>query len=197
MQPSLERALRRKKILKVCDHKNIPGEGGMRMPIELKGGLNSDMVYAIFGSVSEFGPENAPQQLTSKTIKPKYEGKAIYELFKGAGIRIYPVATDLDQLCGDKTYRSLSALPEPVDVVITCLKKTRAQKVVEEAADAGVRHIFFQPMTASPDALAYCNTKGIKHAKGCMVTHWSVNGLTRFISPCFYMGLGAEKLPVK
>jgi predicted CoA-binding protein len=167
------------------------------MATKLKGGLSTDMVYAIYGSISEFGPENAPQQLTPKTIKPKYEGKAIYELFKGAGIRIYPIATDLDKVGGDKTYRSLSALPGPVDAVITCLKKDRALKIVEEAANAGVRHIFFQPRTASSEALSLCKAKSIEVAKGCMVTHWSVCGPTRFISPCFYMGLGAAKLPVK
>jgi hypothetical protein len=167
------------------------------MSARLKGGLNTDMVYAIYGSTSEFGPENAPRQLTPKTIKPKYEGKAIYELFKSAGIRIYPIATDLDKIDGDRTYHSLSALPGPVDVVITCLGKKQALKVVNEAADAGVRHIFFQPGTRSAEALSLCQAKGIESAKGCMLSHWSVNGLTRFISPCFYMGLGAPKLPVK
>ena len=68
------------------------------MPTTLTGGLNTDMVYAIYGSTSEFGPENAPPQLTQKTVKPKYEGKAVYELFKGAGVRIYPIATDLRTL---------------------------------------------------------------------------------------------------
>ncbi len=163
----------------------------------LKGGLSTDMIYAIYGSISEFGPETAPQQLTPKTIKPKYEGRAVYELFKGAGIRIYPISKDLDKLCGDRTYRSLSELPGPVDIVVTCLKKDRALEVVQQAADAGVRHIFFQPRTASSEALSLCRTKGIEAAKGCMVTHWSVCGLTRFISPCYYMGLGATKLTVK
>ena len=167
------------------------------MATKLKGGLSSDMVFAIYGSSSEFGPENALPQLTKKAIKPKYEGKALYELFKKAGIRIYPISTDLDKLAGDKTYRSLSELHEPVDVVITCLAKSNALKVVEEAAGAGVKHIFFQPRTNSAEAVAFCKTKGIDYAKGCMLSHWSVSGLTRFISPCYYMGLGAEKLPVK
>ena len=96
------------------------------MATKLKGGLTSDMVYAIYGSTSEFGPENAPRQLTSKAIKPKYEGRALYELFKGAGIRIYPISRDLDKVAGDKAYRSLSELPGPVDVVITCLGKSKA-----------------------------------------------------------------------
>jgi hypothetical protein len=167
------------------------------MSTKVKGGLNTDMVYAIYGSISEFGPENAPVQLTPKTIKPKYEGRAVYELFKSAGIRIYPLATDLDKVGGDKTYRSLSAIPGPVDAVITCLKKDQALTIVEEAANAGVRHIFFQPRTASSEALSLCKAKGIEVAKGCMITHWTVNGLTRFISPCFYMGMGVTKLPVK
>jgi predicted CoA-binding protein len=169
----------------------------MGMSTKLTGDLSTDMVYAIYGSNSEFGPENTPLQLTPKTIKPKYEGKAIYELFKGAGIRIYPIATDLEKIDSHRTYRSLSALPVPSDVVISCLGKDRALKVVEEAADAGVRHIFFQPRTDSSEALSLCKTKGIEVIKGCMLRHWSVSGLTRFISPCFYMGLGATKLPVQ
>ncbi len=167
------------------------------MATTLKGGLSTDMVYAIYGSTSEFGPENAPAQLTKKAIKPKYEGKAIYELFKGAGIRIYPITADLDRIGGDKTYRSLSALPGPVDAVISCLKKEQALKIVQEAAEAGVRHIFFQPQTASAEALSLCKTKSMDVAKGCMLSHWPVRGFKRFISPCFYMGLGANKLPVR
>ena len=163
----------------------------------LKGGLTSEMVYAIYGSVSEFGPVDGPPQLTPKTIKPKYEGRALYELFKGAGIRIYPISSDLDKIAGDRTYPSLSALPEPVDVVITCLGKSHAAKVVEEAAGAGVKHLFFQPGTNSKEAVDLCKAKGIACAKGCMLSHWPVSGLRRFISPCYYMGLGAAKLSVE
>jgi len=167
------------------------------MVTKLKGGLTSDMVYAIYGSVSEFGPEDGQAQLTPKTIKPKYEGRALYELFKGAGIRIFPVSPDLKKVAGDKTYRSLSEVPAHVDVVIDCLSKSHAVKVVEEAAGAGVKHIFFQPNTNSPEAVNLCKTKRIECAKGCLISHWPVKGLKRFVSPCFYMGLGAEKLPVK
>ena len=70
-------------------------------------------------------------------------------------------------------------------------------KVVEEAAGAGVKHIFFQPNTNSPEAVNLCKTKRIECAKGCLICHWPIKGLKRFVSPCFYMGLGAEKLPVK
>ena len=164
------------------------------MSTKLKGGLSSDMVYAVYGSKSEFGPENAPRQLTKKALKPKYEGKALYELFKEAGIRIYPVSVDADKIGDEKTYRSLSALPGPVDVVITCLGKKQASKVVQEAADAGIKRVFFQPGTVSSEALVLCKTKGIEAAKGCMLSHWTVTGPRRFISPCFYMGLGAAKL---
>jgi predicted CoA-binding protein len=167
------------------------------MVTKLRGGLTSDMVYAIYGSISEFGPEDGPVQLTPKIIKPKYEGRALYELFRGAGIRIFPVSPDLKKLAGDKTYRSISELPVKAEVVIDCLSSTHAVRVVEEAAAAGIKHIFFQPRTDSAEAINLCKTKGIDCAKGCMISHWPVKGLKRFVSPCFYMGLGAEKLPVK
>ena len=167
------------------------------MAVKLKGGLSSDMAFALYGSAAEFGPQNAPKQLTSKTLKPKYEGRALYQLFKNAGIRIYPISADLESMEGDKTYRSLSELPSPVDAVITCLKRDKALKVVEEAAGAGVKHVFFQPMTNSREAMDFCKAKGMDYAKGCMLSHWPVKGIKRFVSPCFYMGLGAEKLPLK
>jgi predicted CoA-binding protein len=85
-------------------------------------------------------------------------------------------------------------MPGHADVLIDCLGRARAVKVVEEAADAGIGHIFFQPGTDSPEALRLCETKGIKAHKGCLLRHWPVSGITRFISPCFYMGLGAPKL---
>ncbi len=164
------------------------------MVTKLKGGITSDMVFAIYGSASEFGSEDGAEQLTRKTIKPKYEGRAIYELFKGAGVRIYPVSRDLQKVAGDKTYRSLGELPEHPDVVIDCLESSRAVIVVQEAATAGVKRIFFQPKTDSAAALSLSKAKGIRSAKGCMLSHWPVKGLKRIASPCFYMGLGAEKL---
>ncbi len=167
------------------------------MATKLKGGLTSDMVFAVYGSISEFGPEEGPSQLTPKTIKPKYEGRALYELFKAAGVRIYPISRDLTKLAGDKTYRSLKEVPAHVDAVISCLAKDQAAGVVQEAAAAGVKRIFFQPRTDSPEALDLCKSKGIECAKGCMLSHWTVKGFKRFVSPCFYMGLGSEKLPAK
>ncbi len=163
----------------------------------LKGDFGTETVYAIYGSITEFGPKNGTPQLTPKVIKPKYEGRATYELLKGVGNRVYPVAEDLKTLGDDKIYPSLAALPETVDVLITCLKKNLAVKVVEEAAKAGIRKIIFQPGTDSSEALSLCKTKGIEAIKGCMLVHREVKGLTRFLSPCFYMGLRATKLKVR
>ncbi len=166
------------------------------MAVQLTGDLTSALTYAIYGSQSEFGPEDGPRQLTPTSIKPKYEARAAFELFKGAGIKILPVATDLDRVGDDKTYPSLAALPPGIDVLILALNRTHAVKAVEEASAAGIRCIWFGPSTDTPEALALCSEKGIRAVKGCPLTHRTVKGLTRFISPCFYMGLKATKLPV-
>lgn len=167
------------------------------MPTELTDGLTTGMSYAIYGLASEFGPEGGPRQLTPTALKPKYEGRAIYELLKGAGARIYPVAADIKLLGEDRVYPSLAELPEPVDVLILCLRKEHGPKAIEEAAAAGIRRMWFQPATSSKEALELCAARGIQATDRCALRHRTVSGLTRFISPCFYMGLGAAKLPVK
>ncbi len=167
------------------------------MVTRLSGGLTSDMVYAVYGSASEFGPDDGPPQLTPKTTKPKYEGRAVYELFRGADVRVYAVSPDLKKVAGDRTYRSLAELPTHVDAVISCLNSGQALTVVQEAATVGVKRIFFQPNTDSPEALSLCESKGMVYAKGCMLTHWPVKGMKRFVSPCFYMGRRSEKLVAK
>lgn len=167
------------------------------MPLPLTGELTTAMSYAIYGSISEFGPESGSRQLSPTALKPKYEARAIYELLKGVGTRILPVAADVKRIGEDKVYPSLAALPEPVDVLILSLPKQHARRAVEEAAAANIRTIWFQPATDSAEALALCEANGIKAIKSCALRHRTVSGLTRFISPCFYMGLKSNKLPVK
>lgn len=166
------------------------------MSTQLTDGLTTEMSYAIYGSASEFGPDEGPRQLTPTALKPKYEGRAIYELLKGVGTRIYPVSDDVKRVDGDNAYPNLAALPEPVDVLIMSLRKEHARRVIEEAAAAGIRRIWFQPATFDDEVLKLCAEKQIEAIKGCAVRHRTVSGLTRFISPCFYMGLRAAKLPV-
>jgi predicted CoA-binding protein len=167
------------------------------MSTRLTEGLTTDMAYAIYGSASEFGPDAGPRQLTPTAIKPKYEARAIYELLKGVGTRVYPVSKDVKLVDGDTAYNSIDTLPERVDVLITSLKKELAPSVIEEAARAGIKRIWFQPATFDDETLRLCAAKNIEAIKGCAVRHRTVSGLTRFISPCFYMGLRATKLPVK
>lgn len=166
------------------------------MAIELSNGLTTDMSYAVYGSASEFGSDGTGRQLTRTSLKPKYEGRAPYELLNGVGTRTYPVATDVKRMGEDAVYPALAAIPEPVDVLIVCLSKKHGVNTVEEAATAGIRRIWFQPGTSSAEALSLCADKGIHADEGCLLRHRTVGGLTRFISPCFYMGLKSIKLPV-
>lgn len=96
------------------------------MATDLLGGLTTEMTYAIYGSTSEFGPEAGPRELNPKAIKPKYEARAIYEMFKGVGASIYPVAADIRKIGEDEVYPSLAAVPKPVGVLILCLSREHA-----------------------------------------------------------------------
>lgn len=166
------------------------------MAVELIDGLNTEMRFAIYGSRSEFGPEGGPRQLSPTAIKPRYEGRAIYELLKGAGARIYPVGADIKRVGEDMVYPSLARLPERVDVLILCLAKQHGPAAIEEAATAGIGRVWFQPGTSSKEALDLCAVKEIQVSDGCALRHRTVSSWKRFVSPCFYMGMKCTKLPV-
>ncbi len=164
------------------------------MPTTLSGGLTTGMSFAIYGSTSEFGPEGGKRQLTPTALKPKYEARAIYELLKEAGCRIYPVAPDVRRIGDDTVYGGLADLPAPVDVLIMSLGKDQSLAAAREAHAAGIRHIWFQFRTYSKETLKFCSENDIHVIRGCAMKHRTVCGPARLLSPCFWMGLRSAKL---
>jgi hypothetical protein len=57
---------------------------------------------------------------------------------------------------GDPCYHNLSALPEKVGGVVVCVPPEQAEQVAREAAELGIRRIWFQQGAESYAAIRYC-----------------------------------------
>ena len=56
--------------------------------------------------------------------------------------RIYPIhPTFTEPIGGLKTYPSLAAVPEPIDLVVVCVRNTGVPSVLEECVKVGARNI--------------------------------------------------------
>ncbi len=93
---------------------------------------------------------------------PKKFSRVVYKELKDKGYELYPVNPKLDEVEGDKCYRSVSDLPDDVKWGILMTPKTSTPDVLKEAIDKGFESIWIQQGAHSPQAVEMAENAGIK-----------------------------------
>jgi len=92
---------------------------------------------------------------------PRKYGHIVYQNLKNKGFAVYAVNPKLEQIGDDPCYHSLKDLPEEVDGAVLVVPPPVTDKVVREAAEAGITRVWMQPGSESDDAIRFCNEKNI------------------------------------
>ena len=137
--------------------------------------------YAVLGSAEKFRQH-------------KHAWK-VWRALKQFGCTVYPVAQELSRLDGSKVYPQLAMLTGKIEVVVPCLLPQLIPALVEEAAEAGAKYIWFQEQTWTEDFDKQCEQAGIVPVKGCVLRHKVYKKPWGYFHPCFWHGLRAEKAP--
>ncbi len=111
----------------------------------VKGLLQSARVIAVVGLS---GDESKPSNVVARYLKNK-------------GFRIIPVNPGQERILGEKTYKSLSEIPEKVDVVDIFMKADRVVPIVEEALKLQPNAIWLQLGIRSDEAKRLADERGI------------------------------------
>lgn len=82
------------------------------------------------------------------------------------GYRIYPVNPHADLVDGERCYRSLADLPEPVRAVLVVVPPDEALRVVREASRAGIRQVWLQQGAEAPFVTLACDELGLDVVAG-------------------------------
>ena len=82
------------------------------------------------------------------------------------GYRIYPVNPHADLVDGERCYRSLADLPEPVKAVLVVVPPDEALRVVREASRAGIRRVWLQQGAEAPFVTLACDELGLDVVAG-------------------------------
>jgi len=93
-------------------------------------------------------------------------GNMAFRDLKAKGYRVFPVHPSADQIDGERCYRSLKDLPEPAGGVVIVVPPTQTERVVQDAAEAGIRRVWMQAGAESPAAIAYCQQHGLSVIAG-------------------------------
>lgn len=78
-----------------------------------------------------------------------------------AGYRVIPVNPAYEEILGEKSYKSLSEIPDKVDVVDIFMRADKVAPVVEEAVKIKPKYIWLQLGIVSEEARAIAESHGI------------------------------------
>jgi len=93
-------------------------------------------------------------------------GNTVFRELTVRGYRLMPVHPEAETLEGRPCYQSLRALPTQPGGALIILPPSQTESVVREADEAGIRRIWMQQGSASPEAIRYCEEHGISLVHG-------------------------------
>jgi len=92
---------------------------------------------------------------------PKKYGHIVYHNLKDKGLTVFPVNPNISQIDGEPCYASLAEIPEPIDGVVLVVPPTVTEKIVQQAADAGIHRVWMQPGAESAEAIRFCEERNM------------------------------------
>lgn len=93
-------------------------------------------------------------------------GNIIAGELKQKGYEVFLVHPEAKELMGQTCYPSLEALKGQIDAVIICMTPVKAMSALQEAADAGLKKIWLQQGSQSPEVLAKAKELGLSPVYG-------------------------------
>ena len=100
---------------------------------------------------------------------PHKFGNRIFRALRESGYRVWGVNPRRPIVDGVATFASLSELPEVPTVVNFVIPPEATLAVVREAAELGVRAVWFQPGAESPEAIATARELGLEVVEDCIL----------------------------
>jgi len=140
-------------------------------------------------SVDAFLDQPAIAVVGASRLGKKFGNIACREL-RAKGYRVHIVHPSGAPVDGERSYSSLSELPERVGAVLIVVPPAAALQVVRDAAEAGIRHVWLQQGAESPAVLDACRELGLDVVSGeCILmfarptgvhkVHYWINRVTR------------------
>ncbi len=95
---------------------------------------------------------------------------AVYRKLRTSGYEVFPVNPKASEVEGVKCYRELKDIPDPLDGVVVATHPDASVQVVRQAADLGVRRVWFHRSvgggSVSAPAVEECRARGIQAIVG-------------------------------
>ena len=88
-------------------------------------------------------------------------GYAVYKDLEKEGYTVYPVNPNAKSIDNRPCFATVSTLPEEVEGIVLVVPPEVTEKVVRDAALAGIKQIWMQQGAESSKAVEFCESAGI------------------------------------
>lgn len=100
---------------------------------------------------------------------PEKYGHRVYKDLRSAGLNVYPVNPNAEEILGDKCYPSIEALPVKPDVVDVVVSPKITEETVKTCWKLGITKVWMQPGSESQAAINFCNENGMEVIYGICI----------------------------
>lgn len=101
----------------------------------------------------------------ASTNRDKY-GNKVLRAYQQRGRAVFPVNPRADEVEGLTAYADLAALPETVHGVSVITPPAISERIVEQAAELGIQHVWLQPGAESNTAIRRAEELGLNLIAG-------------------------------
>ena len=109
--------------------------------------------------MSDQNPEKSVAVIGASNDRSKFGNMAV-RAYRSEGWQVYPVNLREAQVEGLPAYASIAAIDAPVTRALIYLQPQLVAAELEAIAQKGVREIYFNPGTESPEAIAKASALG-------------------------------------
>jgi predicted CoA-binding protein len=125
--------------------------------------------------------DSQPIAMVGVSRNPKKFGYAAFKELKEKGMKLIPVNPEADQILGEKSFPSVSKLPDDVKSILIITKKDKTAAVVREAKEKGIKQIWIQQSSDSKEALNELKGSDISYISGeCILMHYKPHNIHKF-----------------
>ncbi len=89
-----------------------------------------------------------------------------YKFLKENGYTVFPVNPNAEKIENETCYPDVKSIPGKIDGALVLLPPGKTIEVLPEIAEAGIKNIWLQQQTDSPQAIQFCKDRGINVVYG-------------------------------
>ncbi len=115
--------------------------------------INKSYTYAVVGSTNN---------------KSKYGYKVLKHL-TGQGYKVVPINPHEENIQGLKVYKSITAYPGRIDVVIFVVPPSITLEVLKQVKESGIKKVWLQPGSENQECINFCTQNNIDYMTACIM----------------------------